>query len=91
MTEGPSVRDTSKKLQQYHQIPVRGSPNIIGTSDGVIKAKAKAALEVKTEKKKRRRKNRQKKKKNNNNQTRYNRLVTDSIMKGVTILPGSSA
>ena len=53
-------------------------------------AKAKAELEAKVEQKKQRIKNRQKNNTNNTNKTRYDDLVTDGIMKGMTILPGSS-
>ena len=70
-----------------------GSLNKTGTDVAAAKAKARALLEAKTKRKERRKKNRQKNKNNNNNNnhTRYDGLITDSIMEGVTISPESSA
>ena len=70
------------------------SPNKNGANDADTSAKAKAKLEANKEKKKRRKQKEKERKKdnnNNNNYVRFDGLITEGIMKGVTVSPGSSA
>ena len=72
----------------------RSSPNKNGDNNADTSARAKAKLEAKKEKQKRKRQKEKDKKKdnnNNNNYVKHDGLITEGIMKGVTISPGSSA
>ena len=71
----------------------RRSPNKNGDNDVDTSAKAKAKLEANKEKKKKRKQKEKESKKdnNNNNYVRFDGLITEGIMKGVTVSPGSSA
>ena len=70
------------------------SPNKNGDNNADASAKAKAKLEAKKEKQKRKRqkeKNKKKDNNNSNNDVKHNGLITEGIMKGVTVSPGTSA
>ena len=70
------------------------SPNKNGDNNADASAKAKAKFEAKKEKQERKRQKEKDKKKdnnNNNNYVKHDGLITEGIMKGVTISPGSSA
>ena len=70
----------------------KSNPNTIGVNKADTKAKERAKLEVDKEKKKKK-KQREKDKKNinNNNYVKFNGIITEGIVKELTISPGSSA
>ena len=73
--------------------PPNTSPSKTGTDDAAAKVTAKAALEAKAKKNEKRKKNKKNKpnNNNNNNQVKCDGLITDGILKDVTITPGSNA